>query len=264
MSTVLGAGVCAEARKGQTARLLVLFVLALALSCGPVGLRLCSAAQGAQSETPGERESGEPTSAGADALYQRYRSVVERNIFSRFARSPRPAPPPEVGPERRPEAPRPASPGAGHILTGVVTGGEEPLALVEETASGKTRVYRVGTDTPAGRLQTIDVEGVVLDVEGGPRLIRVGYTLSGERSQKLSRITSTVVGGPPATQEAGAPEGPRRPGRGGRGAAAPRITGSRREEIMRRLRERRLREERSVGGQEEEKAVESEAAVGGR
>ncbi len=115
-----------------------------------------------------------------------------------------------MGPERPAEAPRPASPGAGHILTGVVTGGEEPLALVEETASGKTRVYRVGTDTPAGRLQTIDVEGVVLDVDGGPRLIRVGYTLSGERSQKLSRITSTVVGGPPATQEAGAPEGPDR------------------------------------------------------
>jgi len=199
---------------------------------------------GAASEGASGLASAQGDAASADALYQRYRAVVERNIFSRFARSARPTPPPEAEREA-PETPPPPTafdPGADYVLTGVVTGSEVHLALVEETSTGETRVYRVGTETPAGSLQAIEVDGVTLVTEDGPHLIRVGYTLSGERSEKLGPVVSSLGGGTPTAGQTSASEGPRLPSRGERSSASSRLSAARREEIIRRMREGRRRE----------------------
>lgn|GEM_PF-2760497 len=260
MSSVLDTGVGAEARRERAVRLLVwsptssmLFVLVLALFCGAVGLEHCSAAPAAQSDTPGDGEralneaegSNGPPSTSPEALYQRYRSVVERNIFSRFARSPRPEPVPER--RREPEPPRPApAPGSGHVLTGVVAGVGGPVALVEEASTRQTRLYRVGSETPAGRVEAVTAEGVVLQGRGGQVRIAVGYTLAGEKSSKLA-TTMTTGGGSTAPS----------PGAASSTSAASTSTAEpapgsdsrpSREEFVRRMRERRQRELQGAEG----------------
>lgn len=208
-------------------------------------------------ERPGSRpqESG---AGAAESLYRRYRVIVERNVFSRFARSPRPEPPPVAQPKEPPPPPTPP-PGAGYILTGVVLGGEVPVALVEETSTGRTRLYRLGAETPAGRLEAVRMEGVELAEGGRRRHIRVGYTLSGEPSGKLSRLTtlepvSQAGGERPGGSAAGSRRPPRLFGRPEAGSAgrpsAPRFRRWTREEIIRRLRERRLRELAGAGGRQ--------------
>lgn len=185
-------------------------------------------------------------SAGAagsgEELFEQYQSIVERNIFSRFARSPRPEPRSE---EVRAEAPPPAPrPGAGYVLTGVILGGLVPLALVEETAIGETRVFKVGAETPVGRLESVAPEGVTLVRGEDRRLIRVGYTLSGERSEKLAATFTTAPGvGGVSSPSAGASstqaERPRERSPVASGTGSP---ASRRADIWRRMRERRQRE----------------------
>jgi len=156
----------------------------------------------------------------ASSVYEQYRAVVERNIFSSSARSPRP--PAE---ERQQAAPPPA--GAEYVLTGVVAGGEPAVALVEQSG-GQTRVYQVGEDTPVGRVAGIEVEGVRLTQGESQKFIRVGYTLAGERSAKLDTVVTTLAyvpivpsGGGGRTRGGGAPGG----GGGQANDAAPAASG---------------------------------------
>ena len=217
---------------------------------GPPGRGSESILLATGAEPPGARLQT-PAVAAAEALYQRYRVIVERNVFSRFARTARAAPSPAAESEEPPGALRPPA-GAGYVLTGVVVGGEVPVALVEETANGRTRLYRLGAETPAGPLEAVRMEGVVLGEAGSRRYIRVGYTLSGEPSEKLSRLTTTLqwesegrgeeAARPPVRAEGR--EGGRLPGRGFRRWS--------REEILRRLRERRRRELSAMGDAGEE------------
>jgi hypothetical protein len=179
------------------------------------------------------KESAASTANTASSLYEQYRVVVERNVFSASARSPRPAP------AQAPPAP-PA--GAEYVLTGVVAGGEPAVALVEESGSGQTRVYRLGEETPAGRVAAIEGEGVRLSQGDSEKLIRVGYTLAGERSAKLDTVVTTLAsvplassgggsrgragggpdaGGPPANAGEAAAAGPAPAASGGEAAQGP-------------------------------------------
>ena len=161
-----------------------------------------------------------PAAASTSSLYERYRTVVERNIFSATARSPRP-PVERQGPV---EAPPPPAPGSGYVLTGVVAGGELPVALVEDTASGQTQVYQVGAETPAGRIEAIKVEGVLLARGDSQQLIQVGYTLAGEHSAKadsLVTVLASVPVAPAGGQGGGRTRGGGGPGGGGPGGGGP-------------------------------------------
>ncbi len=220
-----------------------------------------------------------PDEAGGktQGLLTQYQPIVERNIFSRFARSPRPEPRPEVV---RVQAP-PSRPGSGHILTGVVLGGGSPVALVEEAATGVTRVYSLGAETPIGRLETIGPEGVSFAQGEEHQLIRVGYTLSGERSAKLASTMTLASGASLSTSSSeSSPASGRVRGRGGwpgargggaspagtPGAAAPAASSGEtspaaRAEIVRRLRERRLGEMGQPPGEEESNGPGSEDAA---
>ena len=189
---------------------------------------------------PARENSPDEARRRTQELLTQYQPIVERNIFSRFARSPRPEPRPEVVPVEAP----PSRPGSGHILTGVVLGGGAPVALVEDAATGVTRVYRLGAETPIGRLETIEPEGVSFAQGEEHQLIRVGYTLSGERSAKLAASFTTASGGAGASSPSARPPSGQveRPPRGGPTPARPDVSASRREEIWRRMRERRQRE----------------------
>jgi hypothetical protein len=164
----------------------------------------------------GNDAAARPAAKTASSVYEQYRAVVERNIFSSSARSPHP--PAE---QREQAAPPPPPAGAEYVLTGVVAGGEPAVALVEENGA-QTRVYQVGEDTPAGRVAAIEVEGVRLTQGESQKFIRVGYTLAGERSAKLDTVVTTLAyvpvvpsGGGGRARGGGAPGGGGQPGNPG-------------------------------------------------
>ena len=230
-------GACSDIRT----RLHVRPSFLLAVGCVLAGF--CPAVFGVASADEGE--------VSADALYEQYRAVVERNIFSQFARSPRPAPVPraERTADQTPRARVPSDPAALHVLSGVVTGGDALVALIEGTATRETRAYGVGGETPGGRVLAIDVDGVTL-VSGERRLrILVGYTLSGERSGKLTETVSSLGGSTSRGSARRTPDRGRQTAAGERPSAAPRLPDERRNEIIRRMREAR---QRQLGGTEPE------------
>lgn len=170
----------------------------------------------AESAPQAGKESAAAAAPSASSLYERYQAVVERNIFSQSARSPRPVEPRPEGERTPPQPP----PGAGYVLTGVVAGGQPALALVEESRSGKTQAYRVGAETPAGRVDAIQEDGVLLTQGESQRLIRVGYTLAGERSAKSDSVVTTLAFVPVAAPSGGGSGGGRTRGGGGPSASA--------------------------------------------
>ena len=164
----------------------------------------------------------------------RFGAIVAHNIFLR-ARDPVV---PAAGPEAEPvddgsavpaDGPgaSPDDPDASRVLVGVARRGPADCAFVEDRATGMvTRVEGPGPwPLPSGEIVEIRNDGVVYEAGGRTRFIAVGQPLSGATSR-----AAVPAPGPPAGP-GGAPPAD------ARGGETPET-----EAILRRLRERRLRE----------------------
>ncbi len=126
----------------------------------------------------------------APSAADRYRVIVERQIFRHsFAR---PAPPVKPPPATPP--PRVIS------LTGVIRTPDELVAVFEEKAVGDVHFLRVGDEIKDAKIVQINEHSVVVDTGGEEKLIEIGETLSGAPAPSPSPTS-------PATQPA-APAAP--------------------------------------------------------
>jgi hypothetical protein len=139
-----------------------------------------------------------PAENGEGDSWDRYRVLVERNMFLRNRRPPR-----SRDPSAGPTMPVRDS-DRDVILTGIVRHGDEYFAFFENVATGLTRRIRAGQAVGKGRIRSITLDGVEYDREGAASQIEVGRSLAGTY---VVRATTR----PAATQPAGPPSGPEEP-----------------------------------------------------
>lgn len=133
---------------------------------------------------------------GQDRSWDRYRVLVERNIFLR---------------DRRPARPRGSSRPIQRVvrdsdrdivLTGIGRRDGETVAFFENTATGVTTRTSVGQAVGKGRARSITLDVVDYERDGSVSRIEIGYALQGGRF-----VRETVAAGPPATTRPGEPSG---------------------------------------------------------
>ncbi|HUS46705.1 MAG TPA: hypothetical protein VM098_01190 [Phycisphaerae bacterium] len=137
-----------------------------------------------------------PAETDAGDSWDRYRVLVERNMFLRNRRPPRPP-----GQSGGSTVRLVRDSDRDIILTGISRHDDEYVAFFENTATGLTS--RIGTGQPVGkgRTRSITLDGVEYERDGAVTQIEVGRTLTGTY---VVRTTTR----PAATQPAGPPSGP--------------------------------------------------------
>lgn len=109
--------------------------------------------------------------AGEERSWDRYRVLVERNIFRRDRRRPRgTAPAAQI---RLEDSDRSV------VLTGVATQSGEFVAFFEDTRTRATVKVRADQAIGKGRLRAITLDGVEYEREGSVRKIEMGRSLAG-------------------------------------------------------------------------------------
>ena len=124
---------------------------------------------------------------------ERYRVLVERNIFSRSRRAPQ-GPPPPVS--TRPAAV--VDTDQYLVLTGAGKGDSE-IAFIEDTRTGRTTRLRTGDAVGKGKIVTITLRHIEYEREGQIVKIEIGSNLAG------STVSAAAIG--PSTQPAEAADG---------------------------------------------------------
>ena len=115
-----------------------------------------------------------------------FRVLVERNMFLRDRRPPRP---PRAG-----HAASPAdSPERQLVLTGTALCGTEFVAFFENTRTGKTLRARAGGAVGAGKLKAVTLNGVEYETGGKATKIEIGWSLLGEAASLPSRRISRAA-----------------------------------------------------------------------
>jgi len=115
---------------------------------------------------------------GASALWDDYKVVVERNIFSRDRGRVR-----EGAPTASPQAsPRPER---YIVLTGIVRQGKQLIAFLEDVRTGATTRARIGDALAQGRLTNITLDCVQYESNGETAEIGIGENLEGGASTPM-------------------------------------------------------------------------------
>lgn len=117
--------------------------------------------------------------------WDRFRVLVERNMFLRDRRLPRP---PQVGRA----APPADSPERQVVLTGTALCGTEFVAFFEDIRTGKTLRARAGGAVGTGKLKAVTLNGVEYETGGKATKIEIGWSLIGEAASLPSRRTSST------------------------------------------------------------------------
>ena len=128
---------------------------------------------------------------------ERYRVLVERNIFSRSRRAPQGPP--------APVATRPAGVAVDDtdqylVLTGASKGDIE-IAFIEDTRTGQTTRLRTGDAVGKGKIVTITLRNIEYEREGQIAKIEIGSNLTGSTVSAMPAATG------PSTQPAEAADG---------------------------------------------------------
>ena len=135
------------------------------------------------------------------ARLEDYRVLSERNLFLRNrARPPSSRPAPIAAPA--------ADTGDSRIvLTGIIQQGEDYVAFLEDTRTGKTTTLQVGAPVGRGQLTTITMDAVHYTCAGNTTKIAIGSTLAGTAASlpKPAAPTSTAATAPPAAPAAPMP-----------------------------------------------------------
>jgi len=126
----------------------------------------------------------------AESSYDRYRVVIERNIFSRRRGERR-----ERSPE--PARPIPPDPERSVVLNGVVQQGDDMIAFLEDSRTGVTIRARSGDSIVRGRLKALTLDYVEYELEGRVTTVRLGETLEGATPAPVSADAPS-----PATSDA--------------------------------------------------------------
>ncbi len=158
-----------------------------------------------------------------EGLRERYGILLERNMFLKDRRPK----PPAV--ERVTEAPPPPPIETLYVVIGLVEEGGSVRAHVEDRRTGELLLLRPGDLLASGRIESVDLDGVVYATEAGETRVAIGQDLRGE-----------TAAAPPG--DAGAASS----GSGGREGAAGEVNSSGSADpatmsIEERMRQRRLR-----------------------
>ena len=136
----------------------------------------------------------------AQALWDNYKVVVERNIFSRDRG--------RAGERAATAAPQaPPRPERYIVLTGVVQRGEELIAFLENTRTGTTSRARIGDAVAQGRLANITLDYVDYESEGQTARIEIGKNLEGGVSAPAIPYEFFEAAGASEVSAAGTSEG---------------------------------------------------------
>jgi hypothetical protein len=180
------------------------------------------------------------TGTGPDDSPDRYRVLVERNIFLRDRRRARPG--------RSSLSPRPIARDSDRdiVLTGIGRRNGESVAFFENIATGITTRTGVDEAVGKGRIRSITLDVVQYERDGSVGPIEVGHALRGGRFIRETAVaTSPATTRPSETGQstsapAGAPSEPTAetgPAPAGGGAESSDIA-----DILRRMRQRREQE----------------------
>ena len=135
-----------------------------------------------------------PAETGPGDASDRYRVLVERNIFLRDRR------PAQRGPSPRSTALVVRDSDRDVVLTGTGRRDDESVAFFENTTTGFTTRVRVGQAAGKGRIRSITLDGVEYERGGSVTRIDIGHALQGGRF-----VRETVAPSPPATTQPGEP-----------------------------------------------------------
>jgi len=127
-----------------------------------------------------------------------YRILVDRNIFMRYRRAPRPDRP--LDPQ--PAAPRPPA-APQFVLTGTARSGDGFIAFFEESRTGDTARVAVGQTVGEAVVTAITLDGVEVAKGETTRTIRIGDDLEGravERPHQATPSPPPAVPTPPAEE----------------------------------------------------------------
>ena len=109
--------------------------------------------------------------AASQPSWDRYRIVVDRNVFSRTRGRPGPARAVVARPVFQPKSPV--------VLRGIARRGDEHVAFIEDTGTKKTWKVKAGDALAGGRVQRITLDRVEVDRAGRTVAIQVGSSLDG-------------------------------------------------------------------------------------
>jgi len=112
-----------------------------------------------------------------DDSWEKYRLLVDRNIFLRYRRRRTTYRPPTTRPAPR----RPRDSDQDIVLTGIGNRDGQTVAFFEDTVSEATVRARAGEAVGRGRIRSIWLDGVEYERDGRTTRIEVGRTLQGAR-----------------------------------------------------------------------------------
>ena len=174
---------------------------------------------------------GAPAGWAAPAVPETYQILEQRSIFSReHARAPRTWTPPAA-------RPTPAG-AAAPIFTGAVYDETECVALLEDPESRTVSSVHVGQILAQGRIEAITLDYLMVrpTPDAQPRRIDIGHTLTGELPQASAPVAAAAATAP---AEAGVGAGASTPGAG---PAAKPAGGGNPNDVLERMRQRRMQE----------------------
>ena len=104
-------------------------------------------------------------------FWQDYKIIAQRNIFSRSRRS---------FVEKRSDGPKRISPPESYmVLRGIVRQGNEYIAFIENTSTGKTIKAKLGDSIAKGKLKTLTLDHIEYEADDNVTKVKVGNTLLG-------------------------------------------------------------------------------------
>lgn len=147
------------------------------------------------------------TSPASRPSWERYRVIVDRNIFVRDRTGrrtsdlfgPTPATSPATAPSTQPLfAPEGRQ---RYVVTGTVLVGAERLAFIEDSTTGATTRVRPGEQLGGATLRGVGVDHVIVEADGDRRRVAIGETLAGGAST-LPAPTAGASSGAASSSEA--------------------------------------------------------------
>lgn len=152
----------------------------------PVSLRPVEPTE-VKPEPKAEVKTESKTPAKTESLtgWDRYKVLVQRNMFSKERGRPRE----EVRTERKRDVPPPPRIESDLVLIGVVQKDGAPAAIIENRVSGKIVTVKPGDSIGAGAIKVISLDSIDFESDGILNVIKIGSTLAGTAPKTITTTT---------------------------------------------------------------------------